>query len=157
MPVAGSAVFHEKISGGVAAAEPQGQRDRQELRGKPVIVGGAGFLISYAIYYKRMLDMSSIISSNNPLYKLLLNRYYEPTIGADIIGVKLTHGVVAQSGEFVDRKIIDGLVIDSVIGKTAFWLGETARRLQTGVVQNYASVTLLGVGLLLLLLKFGGF
>lgn len=122
----------------------------------PVIVGVLGFLIAYAIYYKRMLDMSKIVSSNNPLYKLLLNRYYEPTIGANIIGVKLTHDVAAQSGEFVDRKIIDGLVIDNIIGKTTFWLGETARKLQTGVVQNYASITLLGVGLLLIILKLGG-
>ncbi|MDO8727680.1 MAG: NADH-quinone oxidoreductase subunit L [Candidatus Methanoperedens sp.] len=122
----------------------------------PVIVGVLGFLISYAIYYKRWLDMSKIISSSNPLYKLLLNRYYEPKIGADIIGVKLTHDVVAQSGEFVDRKIIDGLVIDNIIGKTTFSLGEAARKLQTGVVQNYASVTLLGVGLLLIVLKLVG-
>jgi proton-translocating NADH-quinone oxidoreductase chain L len=122
----------------------------------PVIVGVLGFLISYAIYYKRMLDMSKIISSNNPLYKLLLNRYYEPTIGADIIGVKLTNGVVAQSGEFVDRKIIDGLIIDNIIGRTIFWLGEFGRKLQTGVVQNYASITLLGIGLLLIILKLGG-
>ncbi len=122
----------------------------------PVLVGVLGFLIAYAIYYKRILNMSKIVSSNNPLYKLLLNRYYEPTIGADMIGVKLTHGVVAQSGEFVDRKIIDGLIIDNIIGKTTFCLGEIARKLQTGVVQNYASVTLLGVGLLLIVLKLVG-
>ncbi|MCZ7382959.1 MAG: NADH-quinone oxidoreductase subunit L [Candidatus Methanoperedens sp.] len=124
----------------------------------PVIVGVLGFLISYMIYHKRMLDMSKLVSSENPLYKLLLNRYYEPKIGADIIGVKLTHDVVAQSGEFVDRKIIDGLVIDNIIGNTLFKLGEFIRKLQTGVVQNYASVTLLGLGLLILLLKikFGG-
>ncbi|GFO97872.1 proton-translocating NADH-quinone oxidoreductase subunit L [groundwater metagenome] len=122
----------------------------------PVLVAVLGFLIAYAIYYKRMLDMSKLVSSNNPLYKLLLNRYYEPTIGADIIGVKLTHDVAAQSGELVDRKIIDGLIIDSIIGKTTFWLGGVMRKLQTGVVQNYASITLLGVGLLILILKLGG-
>jgi len=124
----------------------------------PVIVGVLGFLISYAIYYKRMLDMSKIISSENPLYKLLLNRYYEPKIGADLIGVKLTHDVVAQSGEFIDRKIIDGLVIDTIISNTIFKIGEIIRKLQTGVVQNYASITILGVALLLVLLKlkFGG-
>jgi proton-translocating NADH-quinone oxidoreductase chain L len=124
----------------------------------PVIVGVLGFLASYAIYYKRMLDMSKIISSENPLYKLLLNRYYEPKIGADLIGVKLTHDVAAQSGEFIDRKIIDGLVIDSIISNTIFKIGEIIRKLQTGVVQNYASITILGVALLLVLLrlKFGG-
>jgi NADH-quinone oxidoreductase subunit L len=124
----------------------------------PVIVGVLGFLISYAIYYKRVLDMSKIISSQNPLYKLLYNRYYEPKIGADLIGVKLTHDVVAQSGEFIDRKIIDGLVIDSIISNTIFKISELIRKLQTGVVQNYASITILGVALLLVLLrlKFGG-
>ncbi len=124
----------------------------------PVIVGVLGFLISYAIYNRRMLDMSKLVSSQNPLYKLLLNRYYEPKIGADLIGVKLTHNVVAQSGEFVDRKIIDGLVIDNIISNTLIQLGEVVRKMQTGVVQNYASVTLLGIGLLLVLLRieFGG-
>jgi len=119
----------------------------------PVIVGVLGFLVSYVIYYKRMLDMSKIISSENPLYKLLYNRYYEPKIGADLIGVKLTHDVVAQSGEFIDRKIIDGLVIDTIISNTIFKISEIIRKLQTGVVQNYASITILGVALLLVLLK----
>lgn len=122
----------------------------------PVIVGVLGFLISYAIYHKRILDMSKLVSSRNPLYKLLLNRYYEPKLSADIIGVKLTHNVAAQSGEFVDRKIIDGLVIDKIISNTLFQLGEVVRKLQTGVVQNYASVTILGIGLLIILLRLGG-
>lgn len=100
--------------------------------------------------------MSKIISSKNPIYKLLINRYYEPRIAADIIGVKLTHNVVAQSGEFVDRKIIDGLVIDNIISSTGLKLGEVVRRLQTGVVQNYAAVIILGVGLLVILLMLGG-
>ncbi|MCX9011839.1 MAG: NADH-quinone oxidoreductase subunit L [Candidatus Methanoperedens sp.] len=122
----------------------------------PVIVGVLGFLISYAIYHRRMLDVSKFVSSQNPIYKLLINRYYEPKIGAEIIGVKLTHNVVAQSGEFVDRKIIDGLVIDNIIGNTTFRISDTVRKLQTGVVQNYASVVILGVVLLVILLKLGG-
>src|SRR5659263_145744 len=119
----------------------------------PVIVGVLGFFISYAIYYKRMIDMSKIISSQNPLYKLLYNKYYEPKIGADLSGVKLTHYVGAQSCEFIDRKIRDGLVIDSIISNTIFKISEIIRKLQTGVVQNYASITILGVALLLVLLK----
>ncbi len=124
----------------------------------PVIVGVLGLLISYLIYNKRMIDMSNLVSSGNPLYKLLYNRYYEPKLGADIIGVKLTHNVVAQSGEFIDRKIIDGLVIDNIISNTLLKLGEIVRKLQTGVVQNYASVTIFGIALLLIILKltFGG-
>jgi proton-translocating NADH-quinone oxidoreductase chain L len=122
----------------------------------PVIVAVLGFLISYYIYYQRKLDVSKFITSENPVYKLLINRYYEPKLAANIIGVKLTHDVVAQSGEFVDRKIIDGLVIDNIIGRTTFKLGEVVRRLQTGVVQNYAAVIILGIGLLVILLMLGG-
>ncbi len=122
----------------------------------PVIVGVLGLLISYYIYYQRKLDVSKFITSENPLYKLLINRYYEPKLAANIIGVKLTHDVVAQSGEFVDRKIIDGLVIDNIISSTGLKLGEVVRRLQTGVVQNYAAVIILGVGLLVILLMLGG-
>lgn len=122
----------------------------------PVIVGVLGILISYAIYSRRMLDMSRLVSAQNPIYKLLINRYYEPQLSADIIGVKLTHNAAAQSGEFVDRKIIDSLIIDNVISNTLFKLGEVVRKLQTGVVQNYASVTLLGIGLLIILLRLGG-
>lgn len=142
----------------IAAHEGEAMHPSVIITLLPVIVGVLGFLISYAIYHKRMLDMSKLVSAQNPLYKLLLNRYYEPKIGADIIGVKLTHDVAAQSGEFVDRKIIDGLVIDNVISNTLFQLGEVVRKLQTGVVRNYASITLLGIGLLLILLRieFGG-
>ncbi len=122
----------------------------------PVIVGVLGLLISYYIYYRRKLDMSKLVSSKNPIYQLLINRYYEPKIAADIIGVKLTHNVIARSGEFIDRKIIDSLVIDIIISRTLITLGEIARKLQTGVVQNYATVILFGIGLLMLLLKFGG-
>lgn len=123
----------------------------------PVFVGVLGIVISYLIYNRKILDMSKLVSSKNPIYKLLYNRYYEPTLAANVIGVKLTHDVAAQTGEFIDRKIIDSLVIDTIIGSTTFKFGEITRKLQTGVVQNYASITLLGVGLLtLLLLKFGG-
>jgi len=124
----------------------------------PVIVGVLGLLISYLIYNRRMINMSKLVSSGNPLYKLLYNRYYEPKLGADIIGVKLTHNVVARTGEFIDRKIIDGLVIDNIISNTLLKLGEIVRKLQTGVVQNYASVTIFGIALLLIILNliFGG-
>ncbi len=124
----------------------------------PVIAGVLGLLISYYIYYKRRLDMSRLVSSSNPVYKLLSNRYYEPKLAADVIGVKLTHNVVARIGEFIDRKIIDGLVIDKIISSSLIRIGDLIKKLQTGVVQNYAYITLLGIGLLMLyfLLKTGG-
>ena len=122
----------------------------------PIIVGVLGLVISYLIYNRRIVDMSRIVTRRNPLYQILMNRYYEPRLSSYVIGEKLTHGAVAMTGEFVDRKIIDGLVIDTVISRTLLSLGDVIKKLQTGVVQNYASITLLGVGLLIILLRIGG-
>jgi NADH-quinone oxidoreductase subunit L len=122
----------------------------------PIIVGVLGLVISYLIYNRRILDMSRIVTRRNPVYQILLNRYYEPGLSSYVIGEKLTHGVAAMSGEFFDRKIIDGLVIDNIISRTLLSLGDVIKKLQTGVVRNYASVTLLGVGLLIILLRIGG-
>jgi len=122
----------------------------------PMVVGVIGFLISYAIYHKRMLRMSKIVSSQNPIYKLLINRYYEPWVSTYIIGEKFTHGILAMTGEFIDRKIIDALIIDNIISNTTFKLGEILRKIQTGVVQNYASLMILGIGLLIILIMKGG-
>ncbi len=116
----------------------------------PVAVGFLGLLISYIVYYKRSIRASSIVSSRNPVYKLLLNRYYQHQIYTEGVGQTLVFGL-ARIGEFVDRKVIDALIIDRVISSTLIFLGEVLRKLQTGVVQTYAAITILGVVILLLI------
>jgi NADH:ubiquinone oxidoreductase subunit 5 (subunit L)/multisubunit Na+/H+ antiporter MnhA subunit len=44
---------------------------------------------------------------------------------------------------FVDEILIDGFVVRAVGGAVA-WYGRVASRLQTGLVQNYATAFLLG-------------
>lgn len=122
----------------------------------PIIVGVLGLVISYLIYNRRIVDMSRIVTRRNPLYQLLLNRYYEPGLSSYVIGEKLTHGTAAMTGEFVDRRIIDGFVIDTIISRTLLSLGDVLKKIQTGVVRNYVSIMLLGVGLLIILLRIGG-
>ncbi|MCL7411244.1 MAG: F420H2 dehydrogenase subunit FpoL [Methanosarcinaceae archaeon] len=116
----------------------------------PVIVGVAGLVISYLIYYKKVVDMSTIVSRNNPVYKLLYNRYYQHQIFIELIALKITYGL-SLIGEFIDRKIIDG-IIDGISDGTIA-IGETIRKVQTGVVQSYATAVIAGVGLLIILLK----
>jgi NADH-quinone oxidoreductase subunit L len=68
--------------------------------------------------------------------------------------MKFTYGVLALTGEFSDRKIVDG-IIDGI---SSFIIGgaEVLKKIQTGVVQNYATATVLGVGLIALILSFRG-
>lgn len=119
----------------------------------PIVVGVLGFLISWAVYHKRLFRMSSIVSRRNPIYQLVFNRYYQQQIYTEFIAVTIVHRVLALLGEFLDRKVIDG-IIDG-ISCALILSGEVLRRIQTGVVQHYAAFMVVGVVLLIALLQGG--
>ncbi|CAD6492498.1 MAG: F(420)H(2) dehydrogenase subunit L [Candidatus Argoarchaeum ethanivorans] len=119
----------------------------------PIIVGVLGFVISWLIYNKRVINMSSIVSKRNPIYTLLLNRYYQQKIYIEFIAITIVYRVLAMLGEFIDRRIIDG-IIDG-ISYVIITIGEFIRRIQTGVVQHYAAFVVAGVVVLILLLQGG--
>jgi proton-translocating NADH-quinone oxidoreductase chain L len=120
----------------------------------PVIVGFLGLIIAWAIYHQRLFSVASIGNMDNPIYKILAKRYYQYEIFIELISLRFTYGILALAGEFGDRKIIDG-IIDGI---SAFIIGgaEVLKKIQTGVVQNYATVMVLGVGLIGLILSFTG-
>jgi NADH-quinone oxidoreductase subunit L len=83
------------------------------------------------------------------LRTLLMNNYYQ-----DEYQVWLAEGVtvrVAQAADTFDQGIVDGVV--NGVSSVSLFAGERIRRIQTGVVSNYA--TLLTLGLVLLILFFG--
>ncbi|MBC2697839.1 MAG: NADH-quinone oxidoreductase subunit L [ANME-2 cluster archaeon] len=118
----------------------------------PVIVGVGGLLLAWVIYNRRWISVASIGNMKNPLFAILAKRYYQHEIFIELISLKFTYGVLALAGEFSDRKIVDG-IIDGI---SSFIIGgaEVLKKIQTGVVQNYATATILGVGLIALILSF---
>jgi F420H2 dehydrogenase subunit L len=120
----------------------------------PVIVGVGGLLLAWMIYNRRWISVASIGNMKNPLFAILAKRYYQHEIFIELISLKFTYGVLALAGEFSDRKIVDG-IIDGI---SSFIIGgaEVLKKIQTGVVQNYATATILGVGLIALILSFRG-
>jgi NADH-quinone oxidoreductase subunit L len=80
---------------------------------------------------------------------LLMNNYYQ-----DEYQVWLARGVtvpIAKAADTFDQGIIDGVV--NGIGSVSLFSGDRFRKIQTGVVSNYAA--LLTLGLTLLLVVFG--
>lgn len=116
----------------------------------PVIVAVVGLLISYLIYGMRVIDMSSIVSRKNPIYKLLYNRYYQNAIFTQFIAVKIVYEGFALAGRAIDRGF-DWLV--NLIGHIFTEASDGLRQLQTGVIQNYATAVITGVSLLIILVK----
>ncbi|KAF5420703.1 MAG: NADH-quinone oxidoreductase subunit L [Candidatus Methanocomedens sp.] len=118
----------------------------------PVIAGVGGLLLAWVIYNRRWISVASIGNMRNPLFAILAKRYYQHEIFIELISLKFTYGVLALTSEFSDRKIVDG-IIDGI---SSFIIGgaEVLKKIQTGVVQNYATATVLGVGLIALILSF---
>jgi proton-translocating NADH-quinone oxidoreductase chain L len=118
----------------------------------PIIVGVGGLLISWVIYNRRWISVASIGNMNNPIFKIIAKRYYQHEIFIELIAMKFTYGVLALVVEFCDRRIVDGIIdgiSDFIVGGA-----EVVRTIQTGMVQNYATATVIGIALVGLILSF---
>ncbi len=116
----------------------------------PVIVAVIGLVIAYFIYYKKAIDMSNIVTRDNPVYKLLYNRYYQNEIFTEFIAVKVVYEGFAMASYYIDRGF-DWII--HIISAIIFEAGDTLRKVQTGVVRHYATAVVVGVSLLLVLVK----
>jgi proton-translocating NADH-quinone oxidoreductase chain L len=116
----------------------------------PIIVGVAGLLISFLLYYVRIFDLGLLASRSNPLYLILAKRYFQYEIFTELIAITLVHGLIARIVDVIDKiiaAIVDG-ISDIIIE-----ISKDFRKVQTGVVQNYATAVIAGVSLLVILLR----
>ena len=138
-----------------------------------LIIAGLGILLAFMVYQWRKIDAGKVANRIKPLYNLSFHKWYideiyEKTfIGGTVLfskalswfdshivdgfvnGVaKLTSGLAYIVGKF-DNIIIDGIV--NGIAKLVAALGYCGRKLQSGSVQAYIALSLIGVILLVLL------
>ncbi|MBN1504955.1 MAG: NADH-quinone oxidoreductase subunit L [Candidatus Eisenbacteria bacterium] len=137
-----------------------------------LLVVGAGILLAYATYMKGWVSREAFSKRLPLLYKLLYNKYYVDEIyQALIIGplVKLTRGlsgfdlavidgavngtasvtvILSRAKRWFDLYVIDGLV-NGVAWLTQLF-GRVGRRVQSGYVQQYALMILIGFGAILI-------
>ncbi|MCD6207054.1 MAG: NADH-quinone oxidoreductase subunit L [Methanosarcinales archaeon] len=114
----------------------------------PLFLMIAGLGIATAVYYKNRVDVSKYIKKDNPLYQILWNKYYLDYLFKDIIAEKIIM-TVFTFWDVLDRYVIDGVV--NLLSWITIQSGQVSRKLQTGVVQNYATAVIFGVSLLMIL------
>jgi len=136
----------------------------------------AGLLLGTAMYYWRSVPVDFLSRRFPPVYKLLYNKWYVDEIyGALVIRplIALTRGlfkfdlgvidgavngtaaltvILSRIKRWIDIYIVDGAV-NGVAWVTQFW-GRAMRRMQTGHVQEYALVILLGAVTMAILALF---
>jgi len=152
-------------------AEHEGEHESRGvelgLMALSVLIAVAGIFAAQTVYVSRPDISEGLASRFAGAHKLLLNKYYvDELYGATVIGgtfmsarglwtfdrrvvdgaVNGTSWVTIVSAWFsglTDRTVVDGLV--NLVGRTceegSFWF----RKLQTGLVQNYAMLMLFGV------------
>ncbi len=79
----------------------------------------------------------------NPIYKLLWNKYYLDNLYHNAIVDPVVKGSRNVLWRIADVKIIDGIV--NGLATITMELGATARKIQSGIVQNYAAIMVGGI------------
>ncbi len=136
-----------------------------------LLIAGFGIFLSYMFYYYKKIDPDKVANAIKPLYNLSFNKWYfdeiyqKLFIGGTILLTKAMHwvdtyifdGIVngfaalwRMFGVFIgkfDNVVVDGLV--NLSGGVIGFSGSMLRKLQTGRLQTYLLLSVIGVILLL--------
>src|SRR5712692_2417703 len=114
-------------------------------------VGIGGILFGLSMYGRGRPDPAAVSRAAGPYYDVLVNKYYVDEV-YDVRFVELAKAFAGASWAF-DIHIIDGLA--NRLGWALAMGGQGLRRVQTGIVGNYALTIV--AGLLLVLVAYGGY
>jgi NADH-quinone oxidoreductase subunit L len=107
-----------------------------------VLAAAAGFLAAYWIYVRNWGMAARLTRGGRWLYELVYHTYYVDEAYAQVV-VKPLRALGDLLADVVEERGIDRLV--NGLAELASLAGEGLRRLQTGLVRNYALAMLIGV------------
>jgi NADH-quinone oxidoreductase subunit L len=118
-----------------------------------VILSVTGFLYGRKIYQSNA-NADDTFRKRSPAIAELLSRKYYVDEAYDSVIVK---PLLRCSESFLAR-IVDNRLIDGFVNSTAYavgWIASRARLMQTGILQNYVTVIVLGILVVLSIVMFG--
>ncbi|MBA2372044.1 MAG: NADH-quinone oxidoreductase subunit L, partial [Chloroflexi bacterium] len=121
------------------------------LAATSVFAGLIGIFIGLSMYARRRPDPAAVRRAAGPVHRVLENKYYVDEL-LDRRFVDLSKAFAGASWAF-DAHIVDGIV--NRIGWAFGLAGSGLRRLQTGLVGNYALSIVAGV--LAIIVLYGGY
>jgi len=111
------------------------------LSGASGALGLGGIALAWMLWGNGRVFGLPESSAAQPVRRLLLNRYYFK-VGYDWVGLKGVY-TIARAADFFDRFVIDGAVHGFERGFAA--LSNRMRRIQSGVVSDYAAYVVAGL------------
>lgn len=136
-----------------------------------------GLAAAHVLYLSRRVEPSAIVGQTglmHGLYRFLENRWYinalyyrvfvDPMLavsrsllsGFELNGLERVNAgtaalwvYIGRAGNWIDRSLIDVIATD--VGVDGAWISRALRRIQTGVLERYALIFMLGLAVILLL------
>jgi NADH-quinone oxidoreductase subunit L len=133
---------------GVAGIPPVYGTTEIALSAISVGLAGSGILVAWRLWGNGRVFSLPETSAAQPVRRLLLNRYYFKA-GYDWIGAKGIY-TVARAADFVDQFVIDGTIRG--FERMFAGLSDRLRRIQSGLVSDYAAYVVAGLIALFVLL-----
>ncbi len=116
----------------------------------PEVLMVVGLIITYFLYATDA--WKNFHFEKNPLYKVVKNKFYLDNLFTNVIAERVIAPMSAGFGSFENAY---NHAIDS-IGTGTIGLGDRLKRLQTGIVENYFVIILIGMSIVLLLMIVEG-
>lgn len=114
------------------------------------LAGFSGIFLAWYIYVIKPQIAEVLYMRFSKFYNVLWNKYYFDEL-YNYIFVKPTLWFSRKFIEtFTDRKIIEGIV--NGIPKLCYWTGSELRKLQTGYLQHYAILMIIGICIILFII-----
>jgi NADH-quinone oxidoreductase subunit L len=122
------------------------------LMGIVLLISFASIGFAYLLYVKKTDTPDSLAKRLGLIYKAVFNKYYVDEL-YDFLVVRPIH----KLSDLVLWKVVDVKIVDGAVNGTGFLIrttGKYLRNIQTGFVQNYALVFVLGVVTILFFIIF---
>lgn len=119
----------------------------------PFLLVLAGIYIAWLFYGSHRLSAEKVAEGSGVFYRLVKAKYYLDFIFTNIIAERLVVFIAIIFSLF-DKYVVDGIVNGT--GTVVKWGSQAFRKAQTGIVQNYAAMVILGLLAFLIIGKILG-
>jgi NADH-quinone oxidoreductase subunit L len=108
-----------------------------------LLAAGAGILAAYAMYIKVWISPNRIKWIFRSLYAIFTRKYGMDELYEHLIAGNLLYRGLFQAFQWLDKNVIDGAANGITFVTTG--AGRTMRRIQTGQLQLYGIISILGI------------
>ncbi|MCU1321337.1 MAG: proton-translocating NADH-quinone oxidoreductase, chain [Acidobacteriaceae bacterium] len=118
-----------------------------------VLAAALGFVIAFALYYKKPGTAAAFAKKAPALYRLVDNKFYVDEIYDAVIITPLLMFTRLFLGGFVDSGLVNGS--GALAGLTTRGLSSVTRRIQSGNIRSYAGWLAIGAAAVMIVMLFG--